>query len=81
MPLDTTSRPRSLETLRWSRMRGPHQSLTCVVASIRSGFHVQGYEVRLYHRGMLLYRSRLYTSRALANQDADQLLADIFTAA
>lgn len=50
--------------------------LQCVVVSVREGWTVHGYEVRLHSRDLLLYRSRRYLSRKLANEEADALLTE-----
>jgi hypothetical protein len=74
MILHAGCRPRAVERSRWSRVRGERSALECLVASIRTGWDVHGYEVRLYHGNTLLYRSRTFMTRSLANADADHLL-------
>lgn len=61
---------------RWSRIRDEERVLQCVVVSFREGWSVLGYEVRLHSRNVLLYRSRRYLSRKLANEEADSLLTE-----
>jgi hypothetical protein len=70
------------ETHRWSRVRddAPDECmLECVVASVRNGWTVLGYEVRLYCRNHLMYRSRVHLMRKLANDEADSLLREALT--
>jgi hypothetical protein len=64
----------SFETRRWSRVKDDRCHSECVVASVRVGWMVLGYEARLYVKGELLYRSRLFSTRRLANDEADRLL-------
>lgn len=64
----------SFETRRWSRVKDDRCHTECVVASVRTGWTVLGYEARLYVKGDLLYRSRMFMTRRLANEEADRLL-------
>jgi hypothetical protein len=61
---------------RWSRIKNDELLLDCVVTSRRSGWIHAGYQVRLYVKGHLMYQSRLYLARKLANDEADALLRE-----
>lgn len=61
---------------RWSRIKNTETLMECVVTSRRTGWLHAGYEVRLFCRGQLVYSSRLYLTRKLANDEADALLHD-----
>ena len=69
-------RPCAFETPRWSRMRNDECVLECVIASVRTGWTVLGYEARLYRKGFLIHRSRVYLTRKLATEEADALLRE-----
>jgi hypothetical protein len=64
------------ETHRWSRMRNDERVLECVIAAVRDGWTVLGYEVRVYSQRQLLYRSRQFLERRFALQEADALLRE-----
>jgi hypothetical protein len=64
------------ETHRWSRLRNDDCILECVIASVRSGWTVFGYEARLYRKGFLIHRSRTYLTRKGAIDEADALLRE-----
>jgi hypothetical protein len=64
------------ETRRWSRVRNDERLADCVVVSVRKGWQVMAYECRLYICNQLCY-SRPFSTRRLAEADADSLLGEI----
>lgn len=62
------------ETRQWSRARDGEPVLECTIASMRTGWTVHGYEARLYIKGSLPYRSRVFLTRQRATAEADKLL-------
>lgn len=64
------------EAHRWSRVKDDERVLECVIVAVRDGWTALGYEVRLYSRRHLMYRSRPVFERRLAVQEADSLLRE-----
>jgi hypothetical protein len=50
--------------------------MDCGVTSRRTGWTHAGYQVRLYVKRHLVYQSRLYLTRKVANDEADALLCE-----
>jgi hypothetical protein len=59
------------------RIRGAQPLMECIITSRRHGWMPLGYEVRLFSRTQLVYRSRVFLTRKLANDEADALLIDL----